>query len=148
VTLHRNAASLDGRVAVVTGGGAGIGRAVAAAFAEFGAKVSIWEKDAQTATSAAREIDGLACVTDVRDAEQVDAALAATVEKLGTPALLVNNAGGVFWSGLLETSPNGWDALIRINLTQVLLCTGAGTTIPRPGTTSSASRRPSRDTTL
>jgi 3-oxoacyl-[acyl-carrier protein] reductase len=36
---------------------------------------------------------------------------------------LVNNAGGVFWSGLLETSSNGWDALIRINLTQVLLCT-------------------------
>lgn len=123
MTLHRNAASLDGRVAVVTGGGAGIGRAVAAAFAEFGAKVSIWEKDAHTATSAAREIDGLGCITDVRDAEQVDAALAATVEKLGTPTLLVNNAGGVFWSGLLETSPNGWDALIRSNLTQVLLCT-------------------------
>ncbi len=59
MTLHRNAALLDGRVAVVTGGGAGIGRAVAAAFAEFGAKVSIWERDAQTATSAAREIDGL-----------------------------------------------------------------------------------------
>jgi 3-oxoacyl-[acyl-carrier protein] reductase len=83
VTLHRNAASLDGRVAVVTGGGSGIGRAVAAAFTEFGARVSIWEKEAQAATSAAEEIDGLACVTDVRDEEQVDAALAATVDSLG-----------------------------------------------------------------
>lgn len=35
----------------------------------------------------------------------------------------MNNAGGVFWSGLLDTSPNGWESLIRINLTQVMLCT-------------------------
>jgi NAD(P)-dependent dehydrogenase (short-subunit alcohol dehydrogenase family) len=62
-------------------------------------------------------------VTDVRDAEQVDAALATTVGELGTPTILVNNAGGVFWSGLLDTSANGWDALIRMNLTQVILCT-------------------------
>jgi NAD(P)-dependent dehydrogenase (short-subunit alcohol dehydrogenase family) len=42
---------------------------------------------------------------------------------LGLPTILVNNAGGVFWSALLDTSPNGWDALIRSNLTHVLLCT-------------------------
>jgi len=123
VTLHRNAAALDSRVAIVTGGAAGIGRAVAAGFAEFGARVCIWDRDEEASVSAAGEINGLACVTDVRDANQVDAALATTVEKLGPPTILVNNAGGVFWSGLLDTSPNGWDALIRINLTQVLLCT-------------------------
>jgi 3-oxoacyl-[acyl-carrier protein] reductase len=123
MTLHRNAATLDGRVAVVTGGGAGIGRAVAAAFAEFGAQVSVWDRDEQAATSVATDIGGLACVTDVRDPDEVDVALTATVAKLGPPTILVNNAGGVFWSGLLDTSPNGWDALIRINLTQVLLCT-------------------------
>jgi NAD(P)-dependent dehydrogenase (short-subunit alcohol dehydrogenase family) len=115
--------SLTGRVAVVTGGGAGIGRAIAAAFAEFGARVAVWEKDATTAAEAAHEIDGLACATDIRDPDQVDAALNETVGELGTPTILVNNAGGVFWSGLLETSPNGWDSLIRINLTQVILCT-------------------------
>jgi 3-oxoacyl-[acyl-carrier protein] reductase len=123
MTLHRNAASLDGRVAVVTGGGGGIGSAIARAFTEFGARVAIWEKDARTAKSVAAQIGGLPCVTDVRDAEQVDGALKGTVDALGVPTILVNNAGGVFWSGLLETSLNGWEALIRINLTQVLLCT-------------------------
>ena len=114
---------LDGRVAVVTGGGAGIGRAIAAAFTEYGAQVAVWERNQATARSAADELEALACVCDVREPEQVDRALTQTIEKLGTPTILVNNAGGVFWSGLLQTSPNGWDALIRINLTQVLLCT-------------------------
>lgn len=122
MVLQRDAVSLTGRVAVVTGGGAGIGRAVAAAFAEFGARVAVWEKDASSAAEAAAEVDGIACVTDVRDPEQVGAALAETARELGTPTILVNNAGGVFWSGLLDTSPNGWDALIRVNLTQVILC--------------------------
>jgi 3-oxoacyl-[acyl-carrier protein] reductase len=123
MVLRRDAVSLAGRIAVVTGGGAGIGRAVAAAFAEFGARVAIWERDGAAAASAADEFGVLPCVTDVREAAQVDAAMTKTIEMLGTPTILVNNAGGVFWSGLLDTSPNGWEALIRINLTQVLLCT-------------------------
>jgi NAD(P)-dependent dehydrogenase (short-subunit alcohol dehydrogenase family) len=121
--LTRDAVSLEGGVAVVTGGGAGIGRGVARAFAEFGARVAIWEKNEDTAAAAAQDAGGLACVTDVRDPGQVDAALCTTVEKLGVPTILVNNAGGVFLSSLLETSPNGWDALFRSNLTHVLLCT-------------------------
>jgi NAD(P)-dependent dehydrogenase (short-subunit alcohol dehydrogenase family) len=123
MVLRRDAVSLEDRVAVVTGGGAGIGQAIAAALAEFGARVAIWDKDEAAVTSAADEIGVLGCVTDVRDAEQVDAALARTIEIHGIPSILVNSAGGVFWSGLLETSLNGWEALIRLNLTQVLLCT-------------------------
>ena len=123
MTLSTAATSLDGRIAVVTGGGAGIGRGIAQGFAAFGARVAIWERDEATCRAAAEEVDGLACTTDVRDPDQVDEALAATIESLGPPTILVNNAGGTFWSPLLDTAPKGWDALLRANLGQVLLCT-------------------------
>jgi len=114
---------LTGRVAVVTGGGEGIGRGIAEGLAAFGASVAIWERSNETCTSAAEAIGGLGIVTDVRDSEQVDAALQRTTTELGIPSILVNNAGGVFSSPLLETSENGWDALYRSNLRHVLLCT-------------------------
>lgn len=102
---------LTGRVAVVTGGASGLGRSVAEAFAAVGAHVVVWDRADPDEP------------VDVRDPEQVDAALARTVERVGVPTILVNNAGGVFHSPLLETSPNGWDALVRANLSHVLLCT-------------------------
>jgi 3-oxoacyl-[acyl-carrier protein] reductase len=123
MVLDRGAASLDGMVAVVTGGGSGIGRGIANGFAAFGARVAIWERDAGPCAAAATETDGIGIVTDVRDPDQVDAALAQTLDELGPVAILVNNAGGVFESALLDTTPNGWDALLRSNLGHVLLCT-------------------------
>jgi NAD(P)-dependent dehydrogenase (short-subunit alcohol dehydrogenase family) len=123
MSVRHDVLSLSGRVAVVTGAGAGLGRAIATAFAEFGARVAIWERDAQTAESAAAATGGLSCAIDVREAAQVEEALRQTVQQLGVPTVLVNNAGGTFWSEFLDTSANGWDAVIRANLTQVLVCT-------------------------
>ena len=114
---------LTGRVAVVTGGGAGIGRGIAAGMAAFGASVAIWERDPDTCASSAESIGALGIVVDVRDSEQVDAALHRTVDELGEASILVNNAGGVFKSPLLDTTENGWDALYKSNLRHVLLCT-------------------------
>jgi NAD(P)-dependent dehydrogenase (short-subunit alcohol dehydrogenase family) len=91
--------------------------------AAFGARVAIWERDPRTCAHAAESVGGLGIVTDVRDSEQVDSALQQTTAELGTPTILVNNAGGVFSSSLLETSENGWDALYKANLRHVLLCT-------------------------
>jgi len=114
---------LTGRVAVVTGAGSGIGRGIAAGLSAFGASVVIWEQNPETCASAADALGALGIPTDVRDSTQVDAALALTTAALGVPTILVNNAGGVFHSSILETTENGWDALYRSNLRHVLLCT-------------------------
>ena len=114
---------LTGGIAVVTGGGAGIGRGIADGLTRFGARVAIWERDADTSAAAAESIGALGLVVDVRDSEQVDAALQRTVDELGEVSILVNNAGGVYFSPLLDTTENGWDALYKSNLRHVLLCT-------------------------
>jgi 2-hydroxycyclohexanecarboxyl-CoA dehydrogenase len=88
---------LDGKVAIVTGGGQGIGRGIALALAREGAALSIAELDPETGPAAAREIEKLgvaarASLCDVSARDQVDAAVAATLDELGPVNVLVNNA--------------------------------------------------------
>jgi 3-oxoacyl-[acyl-carrier protein] reductase len=123
VPIDPSSALLTDRVAVVTGGGSGIGRGIARGFTAFGAKVAIWERNPDTTAAVADEIGALGIVTDVRESEEVDRALERTLSELGPVTILVNNAGGVFNAPLLETSENGFDALYRANLKHVIVCT-------------------------
>src|SRR3990170_1927539 len=88
---------LTGRRAVVTGGAQGIGRAIAERLLRSGARVSLWDCDAPLAEATARELAALgevhAATVDVVKADQVDAAAAATVDRLGGIDILVANAG-------------------------------------------------------
>lgn len=118
---------LTGKVAVVTGGGAGIGRGIADGFAAFGASVALFERDPESAVRAASEIaatgaQALACTVDVREGDAVAEAVRRTVERFGRIDILVNNAGGVFAAPFLETSEKGWDALYRANLKHIYHC--------------------------
>jgi meso-butanediol dehydrogenase / (S,S)-butanediol dehydrogenase / diacetyl reductase len=120
------------QVAVVTGGGGGIGAATARLFAQHGADVVIVDNDAELAQRTAAEItmsgkSALPIITDVRDAHQV-AGLARTVlDRHGRVNVLVNNVG--HWlrhpGNFIDTDPQLWDQLYRINLYHVFLVTHA-----------------------
>ena len=118
---------LNEKVAVVTGGGAGIGRGIARTFAAFGARVAILERDPERVASVSNELEAegavaLSLEVDVRDAEAVEEAMVKIDERFGSIDILVNNAGGVFASPFLETSEKGWDALHRANLGHLYHC--------------------------
>jgi len=104
---------LAGRIALVTGGGSGIGRATAARLAADGACVVVADRDADAATRVADEIGSadvaIPHVVDVTDEDAVAAAIAATVLAFGGVDLVVNNAGLSISKPLLETSTVDWD---------------------------------------
>lgn len=85
--------NIEGHVAIVTGGGSGLGAATAQAFAAKGAKVALLDINLAGATEVAREIGGLALSCNVSSASDAEAAVARVAEKLGEPRILVNCAG-------------------------------------------------------
>jgi NAD(P)-dependent dehydrogenase (short-subunit alcohol dehydrogenase family) len=105
-----------GKVALVTGGGTGIGRAVALELARTGAKLAICGRRPEPLEAVQADLgdDCLAVPTDVREPEQVAALVDQTLERFGRIDVLVNNAGGQFLAPAEEISLKGWRAVHRL----------------------------------
>ena len=121
---------LDGRVALVTGGGQGIGRAFAHALGEAGAAVAVVDialERAETVASelAAKGVDATAIKTDVTQPEQVQAMVDTIMKRWGTITVGVNNAGMGQWIAAEEMSEADWDRMLDLNLKAVFLCAQA-----------------------
>ena len=121
---------LDGKVALVTGAGRGIGRGIALAFAEMGADVvcaarTPAEIDATADAARALGRRALAIPCDVTDAAQLETLARETIARLGRIDLLVNNAGGYPPMSALDTDGPSWEWCFRFNLTSAFLLTRA-----------------------
>lgn len=123
---------LKGRVALVTGGSRGIGRAVSRRLGQEGAAVAVnYVRDSDAAAQAVREIQAagspaLAVKADVSSRDEVDQMIRQVLAHLGPVDILVNNAGGGSHEvGILDVSRSGWDVTISINLTGAFNCTQA-----------------------
>ena len=119
---------LDGQVAVITGGGSGIGAAAARLFAEEGALVAVCDLRLEAAEKVAAELveggtQSLAVTLDVSDEAQVQAAVAAVVARWGRIDVLLNNAGMALQGTLLTTSVEDWDRVVAVNLRGTWLMT-------------------------
>ena len=115
---------LVGRHAIVTGGGGGIGAAVAEQLSRTGARVTIMGRDrAKLERRAGMMENALAVVCDVTDEQSVAQAFKTARDRAGDPYVLVNNAGQSKSEKFTETSRELWDRLIAANLTSVYLCT-------------------------
>lgn len=121
---------MDGKVAIITGGGQGIGRTVGLTFAREGARVVVADLRIEPAREVAREIEhlggqALAVEMDVTSAGDADRTVSASLERFGQVDVLVNNAG-VFSIYSTETCPEEeWDRIFRVNVKGVFICSRA-----------------------
>ena len=123
--MNQNLFDLTGKVAIVTGAGRGIGRAIAEGLASFGASVMLAGRSRQTLDDAAAAIGrgASACPADVSREDDVTALRDATVARFGKIDVLVNNAGiNPIWRTIEKTTLADWQAIIDVNLTGTFLC--------------------------
>ena len=122
-------AGLTGKVALIAGGGGGLGRAIALDYARAGMKLVLCDKNEELLNTTVADVTAasneapLAMLIDVRDADAMTKAFADAVEHFGRIDVLVNVAGGTFKADFLDTNARGWDAVIRANFGWLLLST-------------------------
>ena len=121
---------LDGKVAVITGAGRGLGKEAALLFAKEGAKVMVCDINQESAEEVASSVnagggEALAFRVDVTDAASVQAMVDAVVKRYGRIDVLVNNAGITADAQLVKMTDDQWDRVINVNLKGVYLCTKA-----------------------
>ena len=123
--------SLDGQVAIVTGGSKGIGRAIAGSLAAAGARVALAARKRETLDAAVAEIEAaggkaIGVSADVNDRDQVRDLISAVTDAYGTVDILVNNAGAApFMSTIDQTHPLGFEKYFRVNFFSAVYCTRA-----------------------
>jgi 2-hydroxycyclohexanecarboxyl-CoA dehydrogenase len=116
------------RVAIVTGGGSGIGLAISLRLASDGHAVAVLDLNEEAATAAAKGVDAaggksIGVTANVSDREQVQAAVDAVRAQLGPPGILVNNAGmGAVFNRFLKITPEDWNQALAVNLTGAFHC--------------------------
>ena len=118
--------SLEGRTAIITGGGTGIGKSIATEFARAGADAAVCSRKIEHLEPVAEAVRKLgrrtfAMAVDVRVEEQVQAVVERAARDLGRLDIMINNAGASFRSRPEEISVNGWNAVVGINLNGVFL---------------------------
>ena len=114
--------SLEGQVAIITGGGRGIGRAIAQLYAQAGASVVCAARTLKDVEQVANDIEkvggkALAIACDVREEAQLIAVVDKTIEKFGKINIVINNAGGAYPNDPLKTSSNNFDEIFHFNVT-------------------------------
>lgn len=122
--------TLKDKVAIVTGGGTGLGKFISLELSRLGAKVVVTSRKLENLEPAVKEIqakggEALAVQTDIRVPEQVEAMVAKTKEKFGAVHILINNAAGNFICPTADLSYNGWNAIVGIVLNGTFYCTKA-----------------------
>jgi 2-hydroxycyclohexanecarboxyl-CoA dehydrogenase len=115
------------RVAIVTGGGSGIGLAISERLAADGAAVAVFDRDGDTAEATAAKIvaaggTAVGLTVDVTDRALIDAGVAETRARLGRPTILVNNAGLQGFDPFLSISAEKWQRILTVNLTGTFNC--------------------------
>ena len=115
------------RIAIITGGGSGIGRATALLLAKSGYKVAVCGRREEPLNATVRKIEalgakGMATICDVRKPEQVEQMFRDVTERFGAIDTLVNNAGGQFPAHAEQITPGGWNAVLSTNLSGTFFC--------------------------